>query len=488
MNRLTLGVQMPNWLLLSWQWVSALAIILIDLIATAHVILKKRSNHAAIGWAGLIWFAPGVGSVLYYSFGINRIERKAKRLKRRRVPRLGNDKSSHMYAVMNSGPSHLTPLITLVTRLTGKELLTRNMICPLETGSEAYAQMLDAIDSAKHSIGLSTYIFDNDEVGKRFIDSLGRAAKRGVEVAVLIDDIGARYSWPWTVVGPLRQDGVKVVRFLPQPLAWVYAYANLRNHRKILVVDGKVGFTGGMNIRRACDETSHPKDPVVDLHFRLEGPVVAHLREVFIDDWYFCTSEVLCGEKWTPKLYACGQILARGIHGGPADDIELLKTVYLGGLALAKDSVRIVTPYFLPETALIAALNVAALRGVKVDIVLPVRSNLRLVQWACVGQLFQVLEQGCRVWFAPPPFDHSKLMIIDRTWVLFGSSNWDPRSLRLNFEFDVECYDSALAANLDDRVSKTIKKSKRVTLAQIKGRSLPVKLRDGFARLMTPYL
>lgn len=482
---------MPDWLASSWQWLSAAAVLAADLIATAHVVLRKRETRAAIGWAGLIWFAPGVGPVLYYLFGINRIERRAKRLKRRR-PAGGAGKDAPPAeagpAALPPAAAHLAPLALLGGGLTGEPLRAGNAVRPLATGTEAYAEMLAAIDAAEHTVGLSTYIFDNDRAGRRFVDALARAAARGVEVRVLIDGIGAYYSWPWTVVRPLRRAGVKTARFLPQLLPWYFAYSNLRSHRKILVIDGAVGFTGGMNIREGHDLSLDPRHPIADLHFRLDGPVAAHLRETFADDWQFCTGEVLHGERWFPRLRACGPVAARGIRGGPDDDFERLRAVYLGGLAEARESVRVMTPYFLPDQPLIAGLAVAALRGVRVDVVLPAVNNLRLVQWACLGQVGQVLEQGCRVWLTPPPFDHTKLMIVDRAWVLFGSSNWDPRSLRLNFEFDVECYDPDLAAALDDRIAAKVARSRELTAAELNRRSLPVRLRDGVARLLTPYL
>ncbi len=479
---------MPDWLVPTLYWFGGAAIVVADLYATAHVILNKRDTQATIGWAGLIWFAPGIGTALYYFFGINRVERKAKRLRRRSTRKPDPLSTSRAENTLPPIVGHSAPHIQLVGALTGLTLLGGNAIRPLRTGAEAYAEMLGAIDGAIGSIGMSTYLFDNDAVGKRFIDALGRAVARGVAVRVLLDDIGVRYSLPWTVVRPLRQAGVEVARFLPQLLPWYFTYANLRNHRKLLIVDGTIGFTGGMNIRAGHDMSLSPKSPVIDIHFRLDGPVVAHLRETFADDWEFCTRRALRGKLWFPKLVECGSVFARGIRTGPDDEFKRLQAVYLGALATARSSVRIVTPYFLPDEALIAGLNVAGLRGVKVDVVLPEQNNLRLVHWACMGQIWQLLERGCRVWLNPPPFSHKKLMIVDRTWLLFGSSNWDPRSLRLNFEFDVECYDPALASLLDDEVAQTIGRSHEVTSLKLRRRNLLVKLRDGLARLLIPYL
>jgi cardiolipin synthase len=306
-------------------------------------------------------------------------------------------------------------------------------------------------------------------------------------VRVLVDDIGLNYSFP-TVQRPLEHGGVTVGRFLPRLVPGYFAYANLRNHRKILVVDGQIGFTGGMNIREGHHVGREARHPAQDLHFRIDGPVVAHMRSVFADDWHFSTREFLDGDLWFPKLEERGTVLARGVTSGPDDDFEKVRMMYLGALTCARRSVRIVTPYFLPDNGLIGALNVAAMRGVEVDIILPQKNNLRFVQWAMTAQLWQVLEHGCRVWTTPPPFDHTKLMLVDGVWTSLGSANWDPRSLRLNFEFNVECYDEQLAGTLEALVKSKLDQAQSVTLEDVDGRSLPVKLRDGVARLFTPYL
>jgi cardiolipin synthase A/B len=304
---------------------------------------------------------------------------------------------------------------------------------------------------------------------------------------VLIDDTGARYSFP-SIVHPLRNGGVPVARFLPSALPWRFMSINLRNHRKILVADGQVGFTGGMNIRQACVLKEHPRRPTQDLHFRIEGPVVADLQEAFADDWYFSTREALHGEKWFPKIAPAGTVTARGIADGPDEDFEIFRWTVLGALACAKHSVQIVTPYFLPDAAMISALNLAAMRGVTVDIVLPSKSNLPYVHWATFAILWQILQRGCRVWLTPQPFDHSKLMLVDSCWALLGSANWDPRSLRLNFEFNVECYDTTLASALEAVVQDKLAHAREVTLQEVDSRSLPLKLRDGVCRLFTPLL
>jgi cardiolipin synthase len=368
-----------------------------------------------------------------------------------------------------------------------KPLLGGNMVVPLAEGEAAFGEMVRAIEEAERSVSLSTYIFDNDRAGGMFFEALRGAASRGVEVLVLVDDMGARYSWP-PMTRRLRAEGLNVHRFLPTLLPWRMPFINLRNHRKILVVDGRVGFTGGMNIREGLLLDENPAHPLRDLHFRLEGPVVAHLQETFASDWFFCRGQQLEGPDWFPELKPMDGALARGIPDGPDEDFEKLSWTMHGALAVARHTVRIMTPYFLPDNAMITALNTAAMRGVRVDIVMPSVNNLPFVKWAATHQLWQILERGCRVWLTPPPFDHSKLMLVDRSWMLFGSGNWDARSLRLNFEFNVECYDPELARRLDAFVLGRMTEAREVTLAAVNSRNLPVKFRDGIARILAPYL
>src|SRR5918996_1535480 len=468
----------------SWPVVAGGLTVGLSLLAAGHVILYKRDSRAAVAWVGLIWLVPVVGSGLYVLLGVNRIKRRAAA---RRPLRAGS--------AVPPAPTPLPPErdalppARLVDRLTGRSLVAGNAVTPLVNGDEAYPAMLAAIELARSSVALSTYIFDNDAAGALFLDALERAVRRGVAVRVLVDAVGARYSWP-PIIHALRRRAVPVAAFSPTVLPWRMAYFNLRNHRKILVVDGRVGFTGGMNIRAGhlLERRPPPRHPVRDLHFRIEGPEVAHLVRTFAEDWAFTRGESLAGEAWFPPLSPAGTVAARCLPDGPDEDTDPARFTRLGALACARESVRIVTPYFLPDSALITALAVAAMRGVRVEIALPETNNLALVRWAATAQLWQVLERGCRVYHTPGPFDHTKLVLVDGVWALIGSSNWDPRSLRLNFEFDVECYDAALVDRLDRLVEMKLARAHQVTLADVNGRSLPIKLRDGVARLAAPYL
>jgi cardiolipin synthase len=488
---------LPAWLVDLWPHVTAAVILAITISASVHALLVKRDTRSAIGWVGLIWLSPVFGAFLYWIFGVNRIHSRASQLKAdavkvsKELVSVAPDETRLADAI---GPpaAPMRSLEALVRRITQQTLVDDNRITPLDGGDAAYPVMLEAIATAQRSVALSSYIFDRDPTGKMFVDALAAASRRGVEVRVLIDGIGVSYSLP-SILTLLERAGVRSELFLPTSVPIYFPYANLRNHRKILVVDGRVGFTGGLNIRHSCRLSENPRHPVRDLHFRIEGPVTAQLLQVFVEDWAFATEEQLTGPTWdadlSPATNGDAGILARGIRYGPDDpDVGRIRLVLAGALAAAQRSVRVMTPYFLPDDAVCQALDVAAMRGVEVDIVLPGENNLTMVNWASTAMLWQVLERGCRVWKTPPPFDHSKLMVVDRTWTLLGSGNWDERSMRLNFEFNVECYDRHLAAGLDDMIVERIAQSRRVSLAEVDGRRLPVRLRDGIARLFSPYL
>jgi cardiolipin synthase len=205
-------------------------------------------------------------------------------------------------------------------------------------------------------------------------------------------------------------------------------------------------------------------------------------------DWTFTTRETLEGDEWFPPLEPVGEVVARGIPDGPDEDFEMLLLTLLGAVSQATSSIRLATPYFLPDPTLIDALRIAALRGVRVEVVLPERGNLRFVEWAAAAQLPQIMKWGCRVYLSRPPFDHSKILVVDGRWSLIGSANWDPRSLRLNFEYAVECYSERLAEQLERLLDARIAGGRPLTLAELRARSLPVRLRDGVARLAQPYL
>ncbi|HZZ80287.1 MAG TPA: cardiolipin synthase [Gemmataceae bacterium] len=475
-----------------WPWLVGAAALVADLIVSYHIILYKRDSRAAVAWLGIVWSAPLIGATIYWVFGINRIVRRARKMRRRpkKTPPpvgSGNELPPSPPEPIPPEAAHLMPLAKLGTMVTVLPMCQGNTIQPLHTGDEAYPAMFEAIEQAQHSVALSMYIFNNDHMGQRFVEVLGRAVQRGIEVRVLVDGVGAQFGWH-SIVGPLERAGVRTATFNPTLVPRYFSYANMRNHRKLLIADGRIGFTGGINIGDNYCPGIKPPLPIDDMQFRIEGPVVAHMQSTFIEDWKFATEETLSGGRWFPHLEANGTQPARGIASGPDEDFEKVRLVILGALSEAQDRICIMTPYFLPDAGLVSSLTIAALRGVQVDILIPALSDLRLLPWACAAELPQVLEYGCRVWLMPPPFRHTKLMMIDGLWTMLGSANMDARSLRLNFEFNIECYDRGLTEMLEKRFQEYLTQAERVTLDKLNRRSLPVKLRDGLARLLVPYL
>ena len=495
-----------------WPQIAAGFDVVACALASGHALLHKRDHRAATIWIGVVWTLPGLGPLLYLALGVNRIRRHAIKLAvhknySRPVPEnLGEPE--------HDGAEHLKHIAAVVSHVVTQRLTAGNKIEPLVNGDAAFPAMLTAIDGAKKSVSLCTYIFDNDESGKKFVAALERAVQRGVAVRVLVDAAGTRYSFP-PITWKLRAAKIPFAKFLPTSLftPWRVATMNLRNHRKSLIVDGEFAFTGGINLRhgnilggRAAAATSQseignrkseispslrPSAPakhlVQDLHFRVTGPVVEELQAAFANDWNFTTAEILDGGLWFPELREAGGVIARVVPDGPDGDFENARWTLLAALAEAQTSVKIVTPYFLPDNALITALNLAALRGVRVDIILPAKNNLPFVHLASRALWWQVLERGCHLWLTPPPFDHSKLMVVDGHWVSFGSANWDARSLRLNFELNVECYGREFAGEMEKIVAQKISGAREVTLAEVDGRAMPVKLRDAIARLFSPF-
>jgi cardiolipin synthase len=445
-------------------------------LVTVHTLLNKRDVPAAIGWIGMAWLAPGLGALLYFGFGINRVRRRARRL-------MGSDPPPEYEVTESLQNDPLTNLETAVGGVTRRPAVPGRVAEHLFCGDAAYPEMLAAIDDAKVSIRLATYIFRADLLGEKFIAALAAAQRRGVAVAVLIDGFGGGF-----LLSPayrrLRKCGVKTERFLHSFLPWKMAFLNLRLHKKILTVDGAVAFVGGLNIGGENVLANRPRQPVCDHHFKVVGPIVNEIEREFDEDWQFATGETL--KRSSPATIPPGAGLSRAIASGPDQETDHLVLVLLSAINAARSAIRIATPYFLPDEQLVTALRLAALRGVAVDIVLPANNNHPFVAWAACAHVRPLIESGCRIWLNPPPFDHSKLMTIDGAWCLIGSANWDARSLRLNFELTVEFRDQNLASLLERAIDS--RRGARLTLDDLDRRPIIVKLRDAAIRLAMPYI
>jgi cardiolipin synthase len=444
--------------------------------ASGHALLYKRRPQSAFGWIALCFTLPLAGAALYYVFGINRVKTRARKLLTRHPAEFCP--TEHVGAP----PAGLEPLGRLGHAITHLPLTTGNEVDLLHNG-DPFPAMLEAIRGAKQRVFLSTYIFDTGPLGREFVSALADAAARGADVRVLLDGIGELYSLP-RAGNLLHQRGVRVARFLP-PRLWPPLFSvNLRNHRKILAVDGWTGFTGGTNIRESGVGTDDHR--IVDLHARVVGPVVAQIEAVFLRDWQFVTGESVTAAPADAKLP--GRAECRAIADGPERSYDRLTELLVGAIGTARRRVAIMTPYFLPPRELIAPLQAAALEGVDVAVILPEHNNLPYVHRATRHMLWELLERGVRIYYQPGPFAHSKLFYVDDDYAQIGSANLDPRSLRLNFEMNVEVYDPAFVTKLSTHFEEVRARSTRITVQQVDGRALGTKLLDGAAWLFSPYL
>ncbi len=435
-----------------------------------------------MGWIMACLFIPYAGPIGYFLFGINRVKTRARGIRSRFYAihyESGQPAASRLSAIGQG-------LETVGQRITGRLLTRNNSINVYHNGEQAYPAMLAAIDKAQHRILLATFILKADKTGLEFASALGRAAERGVQVLVLIDGIGEMYSWR-KPAKLLRRDGVRVGRFLPPRVFPPSIYLNLRNHRKLLVVDSDIAFAGGMNI--SDDHTSSTDVPrkITDIHFSLRGPVIAELAAVFYEDWLFTASDPVVDSE-PPPTVAGGDASCRVVPDGPDERMDALALTIQATISGARNSIDIMTPYFLPSRELMASLQAAALRGIRVRVVLPGKNNLFYVHWANRNLLAELIEWGVEVYYQPAPFCHSKLICIDDEYCLIGSANLDPRSLRLNFELGIEIFSQALNTELREHISDVIARSEPITLQQLERRSTPVRLRDSLVSLFSPYL
>lgn len=475
------------------NWATISLSIFLSLTTSGHALLNQRTPSAALGWVAVCLVFPFAGPFFYFLFGINRVETRARKLETRRPPAPDhpqNYKNAITMAAVSSGGLALPRSYVQVARISDTvsyfPLVAGNSIEALHNGEAAYPAMLAAIDAATKTLFLTSYIFDTSPTGERFIDALGRAVERGVDTRVIIDGFGELYSLT-RASKRLEKIGVKVARFLPPRLLLPPIHINLRNHRKILVADGRIGFTGGMNIGdRHLVGNEKNRLCTIDMHFRLKGPVVAQLEQTFLEDWAFCTGEQMLP---TPTLpVKSGTALCRAIPDGPNEDMNNLSTILIGAISSAQERILIMTPYFLPSLEMTSALQTAALRGIDVNVVLPEKNNLPFVKWAGTNMLEHLLSRGVKIFYQPPPFVHTKLFVMDEQYAQIGSANLDPRSLRLNFELSVEIYDRQFTKTITDHIERTMRQSHQVSLDETRTRPFFIKLRDALVWLFSGYL
>ena len=462
----------------------------IGIIGAIHALMKKREPRAALLWVIICVFFPFFGVLLYIMFGVNRVKMVMREWRSHGFCSL----TAAEEQLAKNGADHLADYeVYRALMKTGYHLLHQ----PLELGCQvdclfdgvqAYPAMLEAIRGAESCIFLSTYIFGSTGIGAEFVEALADAVKRKVEVKVLIDGVGSLYTWP-SIYLALKKRHVPVYLFL-FPLGSIRGmrYLNLRNHTKLLVVDGKVAFTGGMNIHMDNDAKPGVEPLIHDLHFRLTGPILGELQDVFLNIWYFAT-----GWKQTSRLLFYddamkGKALVRGIANGPYQDMPAIQIMLNAAINQAQKQIRIMTPYFIIGNILGLSLISAVLRGVSVEMILPEKNNLSFVKGATEALLTPLLQLGVKAYYRKGNFAHNKIFIVDDAYVILGSSNLDTRSFALNFEFNVEVYDRELAKQLTQHFDEVKEISHPLTAECLQKQNFVIKLRNAICKLFSPYL
>jgi cardiolipin synthase len=476
----------------------AFAVLALDVVALVHAVTRHLGVASTLAWIFFILFLPGVGALAYFLLASPRI-----RTTRRRKRLAGEAVRAAIRRSLGKEPlpaevDHASPLarsvLFLGTRLTGLPPRAGNRVELLPDNELAFRSKADAVRGAIRSVWAEYYIVEDDATGRGFIDGLSERARAGCDVRLLYDAVGSS-DIPDESLEALREAGGKTEAFLPlNPLRRRWS-AHLRNHRKLLVVDESIGFTGGMNVgdeyaggsRILSGSSAGGRNrPWRDAHLKIEGPAVFDLATVFAEDWTFAAGERLVPSS-IPMPLPGGSVVAV-LPSGPDQSANANAHTFFAALSGALERCWLTTPYFVPDEPTVRALSNAAYRGVDVRVLVPAESDVRVAQAA--GRFFYgpLLRSGVRIFEYLPAVLHAKTVVVDGSWALVGSANLDFRSFTLNFELGALVFDHSFAARLEERFTKDLADSRPVTLAEVEGRPFVERARLGLARLVAPLL
>lgn len=472
--------------------------ILLDLAVTTVTLLwvlhLKRDSMSAIAWCLTVIALPLIGAFLFYLFGYQTIHRPIARRKRRRTTysRMAADAPSEARPGDNSPPVAVPKRWEVLTRLAhhadGFPVTPGNKLAFYHHGGPAYDAMLEAIAAARHHVHIEFFIFRPDDSGRRFIRALSVAAKRGVEVRFLYDSVGS-HSLSRQLLRELRDAGGQVTAFLPLLNPLYRLRVNLRNHRKILVVDGDTAFSGGLNIGDEYLGLHRKFGYWRDTHFRLEGPAAWALQRIFLEDWHFATNELVKGPGYYPRRAENpGTSPVQVVHSGPDSEYKAIRETYFAGILRGRKRVWIASPYYVPDAGLRDALVLAGRAGVDVRFLGLFRPDKWVPFLAARYYWGDLLGAGVKVYQYTRGMMHAKYMLVDGEWASVGSANLDNRSLHLNFEANCLIYDPAEVAKLEEQYLKDLEWSVRLAPEAYSHRPLAGRLAENAARLMSPVL
>jgi cardiolipin synthase len=475
---------------LFWTQLLAVSEWVIRLTMLPVIVLRKEKPATCLAWLTIVFFEPWIGLGLYLLIGENRLGRR--RLERRRSHRLQLDASeypsveAHHVVDPDENDEH-SLLVHLTENAGGLPVVSGNSIAMMTDTAAAIDRLIAEIDAAKHHVHLLFYIFQDDSVGRRVAEALANAAERGVACRVLADAVGSRQLFrhlaPW-----LRRHGVRIFPVLPANLWRIpFKRLDLRNHRKLAVIDGLVAMTGSQNI---VEPTYGHKRAGVwhDIMARLTGPVVRQLQGIFLEDWFYETGEMLEDAALFPPAPADGPIAIQVVPTGPDEPTELFQDLIVKAIFLAQRRVVITSPYFIPNEAMLLALRLAALRGVQVDVAIPRRCDHRIVQAAGSFYCDYLMRYGVNVYLFRDGMLHAKTLTIDDDLAMFGSANYDIRSFDLNFELNLFIHAKEAVEELHRLQQGYLDRSDQATADDFPSRTLIGRLKVNLAKLFSPLL
>ena len=445
------------------------------LILGAWIVLQKREPVATLSWLLSLALLPIVGFLIYHFLGPTRITRK--NLKRMRA------KSNLMPLIASNSTRNASALMKLTAESSGFSPSSASEIELLVNGTNTFAALVQAFAEAKQHIHLEYYIFEPDQTGTRIREALIAAAERGVQVRLLMDRLGSKNINEKFLL-PMREAGISIAFFHAFLFKYIWRpQINIRSHRKIVVIDGNIGFTGGINV--TDDENESIKtDAYVDLHFKIYGEVVRWLQLAFVQDWIYAGGAFTADASYWPEPVS-GDISAQVLAAGPDTPWEPIHRAQVFAINNAKKKVVLATPYFVPSDAALMALSSAALRGLDVILIVPEKSDSKIVTLAARSYFEDLIKSGMRI-FEYPHMLHTKALLIDDDTVIVGSSNFDYRSFRLNFELSLLIEHHAIGDAMARILFEYVRQSKQVDSKT----KLPLRARlaQAIARLFSPLL
>lgn len=470
------------------------ALILIAIFVVLYLVVQNRDPNRTLAWILAILLIPAAGLILFYFFGKNyrkkRIFTKKEIADFRQTEKLIAWQSEHLLDdldISNTKILSKSGIIRLLLNNSKALLTSMNKVTILNNGDETFPAIFEALLNAKHHIHLEYYMIEEDTIGEKLKTILIAKAKQGVEVRLIYDDVG---SWGLSdkYVEELTNAGVQANAFIPVRFPRFAQKINFRNHRKIIIIDGKTGFVGGLNF---ADRYMYGAPDIGfwrDTHLKLEGTAVGSLQVVFLTDWHFTSDKLLNDSKYFPVYESCEKCFVQIATSGPDSDWDSIMQTYFYAISTAKEYLYISTPYFIPNESILTAIKTVALSGVDVRIILPSRSDSKLTYYGSMSYLKELLEADVHIYMYNKGFTHSKVLIVDDVFSSVGTANMDLRSFDQNFEVNALIYDETVATKLKESFMEDLSYCELLSLEEYSKRSISRRIAEGIARIFSPIL